>query len=67
MKKCNFDILKEIEKPEDIPYSLPDGSPNDFLFEFYNKIAMIFKENDILDRYEICKNKAEELGKELFS
>lgn len=63
---CQFKSLENMNKPEDIPYSLPDGLEKEFYQEFYMRCIKIFHEHGMKDRADVCEHKLKELG-ELFS
>lgn len=63
---CQFKALENMNKPEDIPYSLPDGLEKEFYQEFYMRCIKIFHAHGMKDRVDICEKKLKELG-ELFS
>lgn len=58
--KCEFTSIYKMKKPEDIPYSLPDGLSVYFYMEFYMQAMHILKDVDY-ERYNICKEKLREL------
>lgn len=65
--KCELSNIYKMKKPEDIPYSLPDGLSVYFYIEFYMQCMHILKNVDY-ERYNICKDKLRklvELEKEL--
>lgn len=59
-KECELSIIYKMTKPEDIPYSLPEGLSVYFYIEFYTQCMHILKDVDY-ERYNICKNKLREL------
>lgn len=66
MKKCKFEVLENIKKPEDIPYSLPEGLEKEFYQEFYMRCVKIFHAHGMKEHADVCEQKLKELG-ELFS
>lgn len=60
--KCELSSIYEMKKPEDIPYSLPEGLSVYFYIEFYMQCMHILKDVDY-ERYNICKDKLRELVK----
>lgn len=58
--KCEYNSIYKMEKPEDIPYSLPKGLSVYFYIEFYMQAMHILKNVDY-ERYNICKHKLKEL------
>lgn len=58
--KCEFSSVYKMKKPEDIPYSLPEGLSVYFYIEFYVQAMHILKDVDY-ERYNICKEKLHEL------
>lgn len=58
--KCEFTSIYKMQKPEDIPYSLPEGLSVYFYIEFYIQAMHILKDVDY-ERYNICKEKLHEL------
>lgn len=59
-KKCELSSIYKMKKPEDIPYSLPEGLSVYFYIEFYMQCMHILKDVDY-ERYNICKEKLNEL------
>ena len=59
-KKCELSSIYKMKKPEDIPYSLPEGLSVYFYIEFYMQCMHILKDVDY-ERYNICKQKLQEL------
>lgn len=59
-KKCELSSIYKMTKPEDIPYSLPEGLSVYFYIEFYIQCMHILKDVDY-ERYSICKQKLKEL------
>ena len=59
-KECELSSIYKMEKPEDIPYSLPEGLSVYFYIEFYMQAMHILKNVDY-ERYNICKHKLQEL------
>ena len=55
-----------MNKPEDIPYSLPEGLEKEFYQEFYIRCIKIFHAHGMKERANVCEQKLKELG-ELFS
>lgn len=58
--KCEYNSIYKMKKPEDIPYSLPEGLSVYFYIEFYMQAMHILKYVDY-ERYNICKEKLHEL------
>lgn len=58
--KCEYNSIYTMKKPEDIPYSLPEGLSVYFYIEFYVQAMHILKNVDY-ERYNICKDKLREL------
>lgn len=58
--KCEFTSIYKMKKPEDIPYSLPEGLSVYFYIEFYMQAMHVLKDVDY-ERYTICKEKLNEL------
>lgn len=58
--KCELSSIYKMKKPEDIPYSLPEGLSVYFYIEFYMHAMHILKDVDY-ERYNICKDKLKEL------
>ena len=58
--KCELSSIYKMKKPEDIPYSLPDGLSVYFYIEFYMQCMHILKDVDY-ERYNIRKDKLREL------
>lgn len=58
--KCELSSIYKIKKPEDIPYSLPEGLSVYFYIEFYMHTLHVLKNVDY-ERYNICKDKLKEL------
>lgn len=58
--KCEFSSIYKMKKPEDIPYSLPEGLSVYFYIEFYMQAMHILKDVDH-ERYNICNQKLQEL------
>lgn len=58
--KCKLSSIYKMKKPEDIPYSLPEGLSVYFYIEFYMQAMHILKGVDY-ERYNICKEKLHEL------
>lgn len=58
--KCELSSIYKMKKPEDIPYSLPEGLSVYFYIEFYTHAMHILKDVDY-ERYNICKDKLREL------
>lgn len=50
-----------MKKPSDIPYSLPSGLEKEFYIEFYTHTCKILKQFGHFKRYDICKQKLDEL------
>ena len=50
-----------MEKPEDVPYSIPEGMSKEWYFEFYARSIKIFRDCGILDRLAICEEKLKAL------
>ena len=63
---CQFKSLENMNNPEDIPYSPPEGLEKDFYVEFYMRCIKIFHAHGMKDRADVCEQKLKELG-ELFS
>lgn len=63
---CQFKALENMNKPEDIPYSLPEGLDKEFYQEFYMRCIKIFHAHGMEERADVCKKKLKELGN-LFS
>lgn len=63
---CQFKSLEHMNKPEDIPYALPDGLEKEFYQEFYMRCIKIFHAHGMKERADACEKKLKELG-ELFS
>ena len=63
---CQFESLKNMKKPEDIPYSLPEGLEKEFYQEFYMRCIKIFHAHGMKDRADVCEQKLKELG-DMFS
>ena len=63
---CQFKALKNMNKPEDIPYSLPEGLKKEFYQEFYMRCIKIFHAHGMKERADLCEQKLNELG-DLFS
>ena len=59
-KECEFNSIYKMQKPEDIPYNLPEGLSVYFYIEFYMQAMHILKDVDY-ERYNICKQKLQEL------
>ena len=59
-KECEFSSIYNMKKPEDIPYSLPEGLSVYFYIEFYMQAMHILKGVDY-ERYNICKQKLQDL------
>lgn len=59
-KECELSSIYKMTKPEDIPYSLPEGLSVYFYIEFYTQCMHILKGVDY-ERYNICKQKLHEL------
>lgn len=59
-KECELSSIYNMKKPEDIPYSLPEGLSVYFYIEFYMQCMHILKDVDY-ERYNICKDKLREL------
>lgn len=59
-KECELSSIYNMTKPEDIPYSLPEGLSVYFYIEFYMQAMHILKGVDY-ERYSICKQKLKEL------
>lgn len=59
-KECELSSIYEMKKPEDIPYSLPEGLSVYFYIEFYMHAMHMLKGVDY-ERYNICKDKLYEL------
>lgn len=59
-KECELSSIYKMKKPEDIPYSLPEGLSVYFYIEFYMQCMHILKDVDY-ERYNICKRKLQEL------
>lgn len=59
-KKCELSSIYEMKKPEDIPYSLPEGLSVYFYIELYMQAMHTLKDVDY-ERYNICKKKLHEL------
>lgn len=59
-KKCELSSIYNMQKPEDIPYNLPEGLSVYFYIEFYMQAMHILKDVDY-ERYNICKEKLKEL------
>lgn len=59
-KECELSSIYKMTKPEDIPYSLPEGLSVYFYIEFYMHAMHILKGVDY-ERYNICKEKLHEL------
>lgn len=60
MNKCEYNSIYKMKKPEDIPYSLPEGLSVYFYIEFYMQAMHILKNVDY-ERYNTCKEKLYEL------
>lgn len=58
--KCEYNSIYKMKKPEDIPYSLPEGLSVYFYIEFYMQAMHILKNVDY-ERYNTCKEKLYEL------
>lgn len=58
--KCELSSIYKMTKPEDIPYSLPEGLSIYFYIEFYMQCMHILRNVDY-ERYNICKEKLHEL------
>lgn len=65
-KSCDFKLILKMEKPEDIPLSIPEGMEKEFYQEFYMRCIKIFHAHGMKDRADVCEQKLKELG-ELFS
>lgn len=63
---CQFKALEKMNKPEDIPYSLPEGLEKEFYQEFYMRCIKIFHAHGMKDRADVCELKLKELG-DMFS
>lgn len=63
---CQFKALENMKKPEDIPYSLPEGLEKEFYQEFYMRSIKIFHAHGMKERADVCEQKLKELG-DLFS
>lgn len=63
---CQFKSLEHMNKPYDIPYSLPDVLEKEFYQEFYMRCIKIFHAHGMKDRADVCEQKLKELG-DLFS
>lgn len=63
---CQFKSLEKMNKPDDIPYSLPDGLDKEFYQEFYMRCIKIFHAHGMKERADVCEQKLKELG-DLFS
>lgn len=63
---CQFKALENMNKPEDIPYSLPEGLDKELYQEFYMRCIKIFHAHGMKDRADVCEQKLKELG-DLFS
>lgn len=59
-KKCELSSIYNMQKPEDIPYNLPEGLSVYFYIEFYMQAMHVLKDVDY-QRYNICKEKLKEL------
>lgn len=59
-KECELSSIYKMTKPEDIPYSIPEGLSVYFYIEFYMQAMHILKDVDY-ERYNICKEKLHEL------
>ena len=59
-KECELSSIYKMQKPEDIPYSLPEGLSVYFYIEFYIQCMHILKDVDY-ERCNICKEKLKEL------
>lgn len=59
-KECELSSIYKMTKPEDIPYSLPEGLSIYFYIEFYMQAMHVLKDLDY-ERYGICKQKLKEL------
>lgn len=66
MKKCKFKVLENMNKPEDIPLSIPEGLGKEFYQEFYMRCIKIFHVHGMKERADICEQKLKELG-DMFS
>lgn len=51
-----------MNKPEDIPLSIPEGLEKEFYQEFYMRCIKIFHAHGMKDRADICEQKLKELG-----
>lgn len=63
VEECELKTIYDMKKVEDIPYAIPDGLSKEYYIEFYMQCMHILKDVDY-ERYNICKNKLEELGNE---
>lgn len=63
---CQFKALENMNKPEDIPLSIPEGLEKEFYQEFYMRCIKIFHAHGMKDRADVCEQKLKELG-DLFS
>lgn len=63
---CQFKSLENMNKPEDIPLSIPEGPEKEFYQEFYMRCIKIFHAHGMKDRADVCEKKLKELG-DLFS
>ena len=63
---CQFKALENMNKPEDIPYALPEGLGKEFYQELYMRCIKIFHVHGMKERADVCEQKLKELG-ELFS
>lgn len=63
---CQFKSLETMNKPEDIPYVLPEGLEKEFYQEFYMRCIKIFHAHGMKERADVCEQKLKELG-DLFS
>lgn len=63
---CQFKSLQNMNKPDNIPYALPEGLEKEFYQEFYMRCIKIFHAHGMKDRADVCEQILKELG-DLFS
>lgn len=60
-KSCDFKSILKMEKPEDVPYSIPEGMSKEWYFEFYARSIKIFRKYGNHDRLAVCEEKLKAL------
>ena len=55
-----------MNKPEDIPYSLPEGLEKEFYQEFYMRCIKIFHAHGMKDRADVCEQKLKRVRGHVF-